>query len=147
MAEHGKAMKRLLLVTLSTIMMWIAFPAYARFGYERSVPSNGISTATLQPPTSLSATASCDGTDSAKIELSWTASTSSFADGYDVYRSSVDGGPYTKIDHVTGGTTAGYTNASLSTNSTYFYVVQSTAQSWTSIDSNQAQATTPASCP
>lgn len=146
-AEHGKAMRRLSLVFLSAFMMWIAFPAYARFGYVRNVPSNSISTATLQPPTGLSALASCDGADSAKIELSWTASASSFADGYDVYRSAVDVGPYTKIDHITGRATVGYANWGLTTNSTYFYVLQSTAQYWTSTDSNQAGATTPATCP
>lgn len=139
-------MRRLALLSLAACMIGIAVPAYAQFGSNLSVAANSLSTATLQPGTDLSATASCDGADTAKITLDWTATSSSFADGYDVYRGSTDGGPYDNIGHVTG-TTKTYVDHGLTTNTTYFYVVQSTASNWTSINSNQAQATTPATCP
>ncbi len=108
------------------------------------VASNSFSSATLQPPAGLTATASCNGLLSAKITLSWTVA--SLADGYDVYRSTTNGGPYSLVTHVTGGSTATYTNTGLSTNTTYYYVLQSTRNSWTSANSAQAQATTPLLC-
>lgn len=131
---------------LASLSIAIAIPAYAQFGTSVGVSSNSLSTATLQPPTQLSASASCDGANTAKIALNWTATSSTFADGYDIYRSSADGGPHTKIDHATGRTTTTHTNLGLTTSTVYFYVVQSTASNWTSINSNQAQATTP-TCP
>lgn len=143
----GKVRRRLSSLLLACLSIAIAIPAYAQFGISVSVSSNSFSTATLQPPTELSASASCDGVDTAKITLNWTATSSTFADGYDIFRGSADGGPYTKIDHVTGGTTTTHTNLALTTSTPYFYVVQSTASTWTTINSNQAQATTPATCP
>lgn len=123
-----------------------AIPTYALYSDAAPLGGNTFTTATLQPPTSLSATAGCSALLRGKITLSWTATTSTFADGYDVYRSTTNGGPYTKIDHVNGRTTTGYVNTGLNLATTYYYVLQSTAQSWISPNSNQAQATTPAVC-
>lgn len=124
----------------------VSLPAYAWFGGTASNVLNDFSTATLQTATGLAADTTCDGTNLAKITLNWTATSSNFADGYDIYRSSVDGGPYSKIDHMSGRTTTTFTNSALSTNSSYFYVVQSTAINWTSNNSNQTEATTPTTC-
>ena len=110
------------------------------------VGSNALSTATLQPPTGLSATAGCQNF-APKITLNWTAASSTFADGYDVYRSTTNGGPYTLRAHVTGRTTTTYTDTSgLSLNTTYYYVLQSTANNWTSANSAQASAKTALIC-
>jgi Abnormal spindle-like microcephaly-assoc'd, ASPM-SPD-2-Hydin/Protein of unknown function (DUF1573) len=61
------------------------------------------------------------------VSLSWTASTSNVV-GYNVYRSTTSGGPYTLITSasVTGTT---YTDSSVQAGVTYFYVV-------TAVDSN-----------
>jgi hypothetical protein len=118
----------------------------ALFTDAPGVGSNALSTATLQPPTGLSATAGCQLL-APKMTLSWTATTSLFADGYDVYRSTTSGGPYTLITHVSGRTTVTYTDTSgLSTNTTYYYILKSTASSWTSANSGQASAKTPLLC-
>ena len=118
----------------------------ARFTDGGGVNSNSFSSATLQPPTGLGAAAACVGLGNAKITLTWTATTSTFADGYDVYRGTASGGPYSNIAHVTGRTTVSYVNTGLTTNKTYYYVLQSTAYGWTSANSGQASATTPLIC-
>lgn len=139
--------KRLSSLFTAAFVIGIAVPAYAGFGSSVGVTSNSFSTATLEAPTGLSASASCDGVSTAKITLSWTTTSSAFADGYDIYRSSADGGPFTKIDHVTGRTITTQTDLRLATSTSYYYVLQSTVINWTSTNSNQAQATTPATCP
>ena len=110
------------------------------------VGGNSFSSATLQPPTGLAATAGCQFL-APRITLTWTATTSAFADGYDVYRSTTNGGPYSLIAHVNGRTTTSYVNSGgLSLSTTYYYVLRSTAYSWTSVNSSQASAKTPAIC-
>lgn len=129
------------------IAAWLASLTLPAAGVFRDVPSisgNTFSTATLASPTGHSAEASCSG--GLKVTLTWTASTSSFADGYDAYRSTADGGPYTSIAHVSGRTTAAYSDDGVTLSTTYFYVLQSTANNWTSLNSTQASASTPASC-
>jgi HYDIN/CFA65/VesB-like, Ig-like domain/Cep192 domain 4/Immunoglobulin domain/Immunoglobulin I-set domain len=65
------------------------------------------------------------------VTLSWTASTSRVS-GYNVYRSTVSGGPYTKVNtSVIAATT--YDDTTVQAGQTYFYVV-------TSIDSNSVES-------
>lgn len=141
--RKAKLLRSLFLVPL---LIWIAVPAYAQFGSSVVVSSNSFATATLQPPTGLLGSGSCDG-NSPKVTVTWSSTSSTFAGGYDVYQGTTNGGPYSKIAHATGLTTASYTDQGLVTGTTYFYVIQSTAASWTSVDSSQVQAATPASCP
>jgi fibronectin type 3 domain-containing protein len=55
------------------------------------------------------------------VVLTWTASTSSVV-GYNVYRGTQSGGPYTKVNiALVGGTT--FTDFSVVSGTTYFYVV------------------------
>lgn len=121
--------------TGSTQAVWTDTPA---------VNGNALSTATLLAPTSPSAAASCDGWGKAKVTLTWTAAAR--ADGYDVYRSSTTGGPYTKIAHVDGGSSTSTMDRSLSLSTTYYYVLQTTRNNWVSANSTQVQATTPGIC-
>jgi len=53
------------------------------------------------------------------VTLNWTASTSSNIVGYNVYRGSTSGGPYSQVGFV-GGTS--YVDAGVSSGQTYFYV-------------------------
>ena len=70
------------------------------------------------------------------VALGWTADTTSVA-GYNVHRSTVSGGPYTKVNGAPV-TAAAYTDATVSGGQTYFYVV--TAVSSTGAESlNSAQ--------
>lgn len=108
------------------------------------VGANALSTAELLAPTGPSATASCDGVGRAKVVLGWTVAAR--ADGYDVLRSTTNGGPYTNVQHVTGGSSVSASDRSLSTGTTYYYVLRTTRNNWTSANSSQVQATTPGLC-
>jgi fibronectin type 3 domain-containing protein len=74
--------------------------------------------------------------------LSWTASTS-VVSGYNVYRSAVSGGPYTKVNSSLIVTTS-YTDSTVQSGTTYFYVVTSVdASNVESAFSTQVSATIP----
>jgi hypothetical protein len=118
----------------------------ARFTDAPGLGSNSFSSATLQAPTGLAASGGCTALLAPKVTLTWTATSSTFADGYDVYRGTASGGPYSNIGHVVGRTTTTYTDTSVNLNRTYYYVLRSTAFSWTSANSAQASATTPLIC-
>jgi fibronectin type 3 domain-containing protein len=74
--------------------------------------------------------------------LSWTASTSTVS-GYNVYRGTVSGGPYTLINPslVTG---LSYTDTTVQNGLTYYYVTTAVDSSGVqSVDSNQVTAVIP----
>lgn len=76
------------------------------------------------------------------VSLSWTASTSTVV-GYNVYRGTTTGGPYTKISPaiVTGLT---YNDFTVSASTTYFYAVTAVdASGFESVNSNEATAAVP----
>jgi fibronectin type 3 domain-containing protein len=64
--------------------------------------------------------------------LNWTASTSTVI-GYNVYRGTVSGGPYTKINSSVDGNTT-FTDTSVQAGQTYFWVV-------TAVDSSNVEST------
>jgi hypothetical protein len=96
--------------------------------------SEAISTDTLDPPTSLAATGG------SSVALTWTATTDTYATGYELQRGTVTGGPYSLVATITPRTTVSTTDAPGS-NGTYFYVLVSAFQNWRSVNSNQASAT------
>jgi fibronectin type 3 domain-containing protein len=74
--------------------------------------------------------------------LSWTASTSSVT-GYNVYRGTTSGGPYTKLTASVDSNTS-YADNSVQAGLTYYYVVTSVNSSGAeSVYSNQVSATIP----
>jgi hypothetical protein len=76
------------------------------------------------------------------VALSWIASVS-VVSGYNVYRGITNGGPYTKINSSLI-TTLSYTDSSVSSGNTYYYVCKSVdSQGVESIYSNQATAQIP----
>ena len=76
------------------------------------------------------------------VDLSWSASTSSIS-GYDVYRGTVSGGPYTKLNSSPQAGTS-YVDSAVQSGSTYYYVVTAVSSSGTeSSYSNQATAAVP----
>ena len=77
------------------------------------------------------------------VDLTWSASTSSDVVGYNVYRGTVSGGPYTKLDSspVSADT---YTDTTVQSGLTYFYVVRSVDGSGTeSANSTEVSAKIP----
>ena len=74
--------------------------------------------------------------------LNWTASTSTVI-GYDVYRGSISGGPYTLLTQSPISGTQ-YVDSSVTAGQQYFYVVTAVASgNVQSVDSNQVSATIP----
>jgi hypothetical protein len=93
------------------------------------------------------ATISVSGTGVAQsghsVNLTWDASSSSGVTGYFVYRGSVTGGPYTKQNSTQDAATA-FTDTSVTSGQTYFYVVTAIDSSNVeSAFSNQVSATIP----
>jgi hypothetical protein len=76
------------------------------------------------------------------VTLNWSASTSSVS-GYNIYRSAVSGGPYSKMNSALITTTS-YTDSAVQAGQTYFYVVTSVDSTGTeSTFSNEVSATVP----
>lgn len=74
-----------------------------------------------------------------QVNLSWTASTDA-VDGYDIFRSSVSGGPYTKLNTAVVAATT-YVDAGPFPNlGPFFYVVESQKGSTLSVNSNETPA-------
>jgi len=76
------------------------------------------------------------------VTLNWAKSSSSSVTGYDVYRGTVSGGPYTQI----GSTTASvldFSDTSVQNNVEYFYVVTSVAAGEQSTYSSQVAVSVP----
>ena len=76
------------------------------------------------------------------VNLSWTASTSDGVTGYNVYRSTVSGGPYNLITSSPVATT-GFLDSTVSSAETFYYVVTSLAGSAESGYSSEVSATLP----
>ena len=104
------------------------------------IASNGSCSAPTTPG-SLSATAVSSG----QINLSWTASTSSCAVTYNVFRSTTSGFAPSSSNQIASGVTGTtFSNTGLAASTTYFYLVQAVNSGGTSQASNQASATTQA---
>jgi fibronectin type 3 domain-containing protein len=87
-------------------------------------------------------TGSGTGTVQHAVSLSWTSSTSAGVVGYNLYRGTVSGGPYTQI--VSRDSAPTYSDNTVVGGQTYFYVVTSVDGSGAeSVYSNQAQAVVP----
>ena len=98
------------------------------------------SNSTTTPSISVSGTGAAV---SSSVNLSWSSSASSDVVGYNVYRGTISGGPYTKITP-SPVTTTGETDSTVSSGQTYYYVVTAVDSSNNeSVDSNQATASVP----
>lgn len=92
-------------------------------------------------PTGLTATAVSSG----QINLSWTASASSCAVSYNVFRSTTSGFTPSSSNRIASGVSGTtFSDTGLAGSTTYFYLVEATNSGGTSGPSNQASATTPA---
>ena len=101
-----------------------------------SFPSNASNSPTVQSMTG-TGTAATQHT----VDLTWTASTN--AVGYNIYRGTVSGGPYTMINSSLDSTTA-YTDNTVVSGQTYYYVATAVnSSSEESGYSNQATAVIP----
>lgn len=90
-----------------------------------------VSDASDSPLTETLTGSGTQATSSHTVALSWDASTSSVA-GYNIYRGSQAGGPYSKLNSTPMAGTS-YTDNAVASGATYYYVA-------TSVDSNSAES-------
>jgi len=76
------------------------------------------------------------------VDLSWTASTSQGVTGYNVYRGTASGGPYSEITTAPVSGTS-YTDSDVAAGTTYYYVATAVSGTEESSYSNQATAVVP----
>jgi hypothetical protein len=102
-----------------------------------------LSTDTLLAPTSpAAANGPCTLGVAASVTVSWTATRSTWADGYVVLGSLLSGGPYTTAATVSGQSTTSVTVTGLAFVTTYYYVVQATKGAWRSPSTAEVSRTT-----
>ena len=124
-----------LLVAGCSLLLAIAVPAsttLARFT-DPAASTGSIATDTLDPPTALAAVGG------PSVTLTWVASVDTYATGYAVYRSATSGSGYALVSSVTPGSAT--TTADSPGVGTWYYVLTTTFQSWSSANSSQASAT------
>ncbi len=98
--------------------------------------------APITAPTNLAATAA----SASEVDLTWTAATGD-ATGYEIFRGTVSGGPYTTLLNstpLTPGTTS-FQDTSVLPGNTYYYIIETESGSSFSPTSIQAAVTTPMS--
>ena len=133
-AGHAAMMTVLCVLTLVLSATTAVGASGAVLTGSAALTGNLFTTANLSAPTVLSAVAA-----PSQVDLSWTATVSTFATGYQVLRATTSGGPYTQIAAVVGRTTTAYSDTTAA--GTVYYVVRATFQSWTSASSGEATAT------
>jgi len=77
------------------------------------------------------------------VALDWSTSPAADLDGYDVYRSTSQGGPYTQVNGARLSASA-YTETGLSNGSTYYYVVKATDTAGNQSEASSEASATPA---
>ncbi len=93
-----------------------------------------------EPPTTLAVS----GATASQVSLTWTASASTTVVGYNVYRSTTSGGPYTKVNNSGIVAATVFPDMSVASGTTYYYVVRAVDPgNLESINSNEVSATTP----
>ena len=137
--------------TLSGLTLPATIAAGQSIGYTTTFTpqSSGTASATLpfvsnasDPNASENLTGTGIAAQSYNVSLSWSASTSAVS-GYNVYRGTKSGGPYSKINSTLDPSTT-YTDSTVATGQTYYYVTTSVNYSGKeSAYSNQAQAVIP----
>jgi len=138
--------------TLSGISLPLTIPAgsSASFTVSFAPQASGTASANLgfiSNASNPTATQSLTGTGTAPVQhsvaLAWNASTSSNVTGYNIYRGTISGGPYTRINSSLNPSTND-TDSSVQSGQTYYYVVTAVDSSANeSSYSNEVQAVIP----
>ena len=109
---------------------YVVAPSLSGYGFTPSTASVSINGASI---TGVNFTATAVATPIPHtVSLSWTASTTTNLKGYNVYRASVAGGAYSKLNASPMATTV-FDDSSVSSGRTYYYVT-------TAVDSNNMES-------
>jgi hypothetical protein len=102
-----------------------------------------VATSTLSPATSPTASqVNCRTNKAPEIEVTWSATSSSYATSYTIERATASSGPYTSLGSVAFGETA-YTDksGSLAYSTTYYYRVSAVYRSWSATSTSASVKT------
>jgi len=107
-----------------------------------------IATSTLAAPGKVTATqVACRIGKNPEIEVSWSATSSSYATSYTVERATASGGPYTSVGSVAvGKTTYLDSGGTMAYSTTYYYRVSTVYRSWTTASTSGAVKTLGKNC-
>ncbi|MBW3667670.1 MAG: fibronectin type III domain-containing protein [Actinobacteria bacterium] len=123
--------RRLLVAVVVTVVLATSSVAFGAFTSAHTA-STTLGTDVLTAPTSpATAHGPCTAV-AASIVVSWTATASTWADGYEILESPVAEGPFTHVAAVDGVGTTNYTVTGLSFGTTYHYVVKARKANWRS---------------
>jgi hypothetical protein len=127
------------------LVVGVCGPALGSFA-DSATAASTVTTTSLAAPTGLSATGGCSTgiPKLPRVTLSWTATTSTFATGYDVYRG-LTAGSQTLLTSISPRTLTSYVDSTAVLGTTYSYSVRTRYASWSKASSN-ASATTPVLC-
>jgi hypothetical protein len=137
-----------LLALLTTFALAGAQVALAVFNKTVTGGPLTIATSTLSAPKGASASqVNCRTNKNPEIEVSWSATSSSYATSYEVERATASSGPYTTLSSVPIAETS-YTDksGSLASSTTYYYRVNAVYRSWSATSTATSLKTLSKSC-
>jgi hypothetical protein len=136
-----------ILVLLTGVLLLSAQVALAVFTQTATGGPLTVATATLAAPGSIKAIqVSCKTSKTPEVEVTWSATSSTYATSYTVERAIVSSGPYTSLGSVAIGTTSYTDKSSLSYSTTYYYRVGAVFHSWTATSGSTSAKTLSKSC-
>lgn len=133
---------RRLVVAVLAVVLGAAVPAVATMGDSASSAS-AFTTSSMAAPTGVTATGGCNGLFP-KVTVGWTATATTYATGYDIYRA-VGAGPSALLTSVSPRTTTSYVDSAVVLLTSYTYTVVTRFEAWTKASAT-ASATTPVLC-
>lgn len=136
MIRRGHLLK---LAAAASAVLAVSASVGASLAAFRSIAQN---TGSSLQTDALAAPANLTATNGSTVSLSWTASPSTWASGYRVYRATTSGGPYSPIADVVGQATTSYNDTP--GGGTFYYLVRAyyAGSSWVSPETNEVSAST-----
>jgi hypothetical protein len=132
-------------VMIALALWFVALPVWHAMSAPPAVRVRVAAAPPLLAPIGVSSTGTCDGFWSTRIELAWTPAQTR-AQGYEIYRSDVSGGPYDLVQRVPSGAAASWVDRDLGVHSTYYYVVRAFDGTRRSPVTAELAASTPLVC-
>jgi hypothetical protein len=139
--------RRSSLGALAVVVALFGAGSVARAGWDTTATGGPLSVTSgvlAKPSNAGAAVGTCVVKASVDVIVTWDASSSPFADGYELLRATRKAGPYSLLGTVVGFATTSYDDTSTGFGSNYFYEVASTRNAWTSAATAPVKISTPA---